>query len=323
MKTLTDKQAPEQAPEPTVTLDKKYRPDGFDYLYGNHATVKAIIKVIDRPQGFPSCVLLKGPSGCGKTTIARIIANLLGSYGRDFKQYNIAKMRGIDTARAIVDLTTVAPWQTHRVIVLNECHRATVDFWNTMLEVLEEPPQNNHFILCTTEPERVIKTVRTRCTDYSVKLLKSDEMEPLVLSIAEAEGAQVDEQVVRELVKAAEGSPRKALIILDAVIDLTDIDAQLETVHSYRSSEDTVAELCQSLLKKEAWKAVVVVLNRLTDRDAVEDLRRGILGYMEKVILGGGQQAQRASELTDLFTVPTYDNGSVILTQACYLAVHS
>lgn len=304
-----------------LTLDKKYRPPDFNRMWGNATTIKAITSAVTRAQPFPASIILKGPSGCGKTTIARIIADMLGAKGRDLKQFNIAKMRGIDTARTITDLVTVAPWGACRVIVLNECHRATVDFWNSMLEVLEEPPPNNHFILCTTEPGKVLHTVRTRCTDYAVRLLRADELEPLVQGIAAAEQANTDGSVIREIIKSADGSPRRALVILDAIIDLTTPEEQIEAVRDYRSSEDTVAEVCQALMNKTAYKPVVKMMARMQEKQEAEDVRRGITSYFAKVMKGDGTQAERAHALLGLFLTTTYDNGWIELDYAVRTAL--
>ena len=304
-----------------LTLDKKYRPPDLKHVYGNTDTVAAIEAAINRDQAFPASVLLRGPSGCGKTTLARIIGGLLGAVDRDLKQYNIANMRGIDTARTICELTNIRPWGACRVIILNECHKATIDFWNTMLEVLEEPPPDNHFILCTTEPEKVINTVRTRCTDYVVELLLPTEMQDLLGYVADAEQATIEDSVISELTKAANGSPRNALVMLDAVIDLGSVEAQLGVIGSYRASEDTVAELCQALLSKSKWQPIAAQIRRL-DRQDAESLRYAILAYYEKILLGGGDSADRANLIMDHFATPIGGMGRPGLTQACYNALH-
>lgn len=309
-----------QATDDKVTLDKKYRPARLQDMYGNADTIAALDAVVAREQKFPASILLRGPSGCGKTTLARIIGDLLGAVDRDLKQYNIANMRGIDTARKICDLANIRPWGTCRVIVLNECHKATVDFWNTMLEVLEEPPPDNHFILCTTEPEKVIGTVRTRCTDYVVSLLLPTEIQELLGYVSDAEQANIEDKVVSEITKAAQGSPRKALVMLDAIIDLDSMEAQLGVVATYRTSEDTVVDLCQALLSKSKWAPIAAQLKRL-DRQDAESLRYAILAYYEKILFGGGASADRANLIMDHFASPLGGTGRPGLTQACYNAL--
>ena len=303
-----------------LTLDKKYRPPDLQHVYGNMDTVAAIETAINREQAFPASILLRGPSGCGKTTLARIVSTMLGAVDRDLKQYNIANMRGIDTARTICDLTNIRPWGKCRAIILNECHKATVDFWNTMLEVLEEPPPDNYFILCTTEPEKIIDTVRTRCTDYVVELLLPTEMQDLLGYISDAEQANMDDSVIGAIVKAATGSPRKALVMLDAVIDLDTVDAQLGVITTYRASEDTVAELCQAILAKSKWAPIAAQIRRL-DRQDAESLRYAVLAYYEKILLGGGAHADRVNLIMDHFAKPIGAMGRPGLTQACYNAL--
>lgn len=303
------------------TLDKKYRAPTLEALYGNEAVKKSIAAVVARQQDLPASILLSGPSGCGKTTVARIIAAMVGSGGRDLKEYNISDMRGIDTARNILDLIEVPPmWAEKRVIILNECHRGTTDFWNAMLEVLEEPPEGNHFILCTTEPKALKRTVHTRCTPYTLRLLNAVELTNLVLDVARQEEVEMSAatRLVSILVQHAEGSPRAALVLLDSIIDLPSFDEMEAVMDAYTVPEETMRDLCQALLKGQPWDAVGPLLKGIKEQP--EDLRRGMLFYFESVVYRGGQNAARACDLLGYFERPTYDTGRPGLTMACYRA---
>lgn len=287
---------------------------------GNAKTVAAIEAALTREQGYPASTLLQGPSGCGKTTLARIIASRLGAVGRDLKQYNISNMRGIDAAREIIKLVGVAPWGGCRVIVLNECHKATNEFQNAMLEALEEPPPRNYFILCTTEPGKLLKTVKTRCTTFVLdKLVKRDLIE-LVGWVAVQEQVELSEQVITAIAESSGGSPRQALVILDAVIDLATEEEQIEVAGNYYFSENVVFDLANGLLNQVKWKQVVDTIKGLNAKDA-EDIRYAMLGIFEKTLMGGGKRGERAAMMMDFFNSSFQATGRPGLTQACWFAL--
>jgi DNA polymerase III subunit gamma/tau len=302
-----------------VTLDKKYRPPELKYVVGNESTVKAIERLMDREEGFPSTILLHGPSGCGKTTIARIIAYDLGVESRDLKEFNIADMRGIDMARAIEKLVYIRPLGGRRVIILDECHMATRDFENAMLKVLEEPPPDNHFILCTTEPNRLIKTIRTRATAFRVDLLNREELNTLLDRVVAEEKAGVSDSVLSSIIELADGCPRQALVILDSVIGLSSKEAK-KIIQQYEGiPEQTIADLCQALLKHRPWKEIAEIIKTF-DREDAERARNQLLAYFEKVLFSRGPSGAGIAEMMDFFTAPMYASGRPGFTQACLFA---
>lgn len=303
-------------------LDKKFRPTDFDEVIGNESTIESIKMLLARDQEFPPCILLFGPSGCGKTTIARIIATHLEAGERDIKEYNIGDMRGIDTGRDIIKLTAISPFSKSRVIILDECHKATAEFQNVLLKTFEEPRPNNYFILCTTEKERLIKTIQTRCTKYQVNLLSTREMKKLLSDVIGAEGMEnnISPTVIDALIDVSDGSPREALVTLDSIIDLDNEKRMLEVIGSGSQKRAVTIDLCRAIMAKKNWKDIAAILKELETEEA-ESARRIILKYFETVILNGGKQADRVVALMDFFTEPMYASGRPGLTQACYLAL--
>lgn len=300
-------------------LDKKYRPQEFKEVIGNSSTVRALSKLIDRKSDFPSCILLYGPSGCGKTTVARILAYDLGVSPRDLKEFNISNMRGIDTARDIERLTSIAPFSNCRVIILDECHAATRDFQNAMLKVLEEPPPNNYFILCTTDPDRLLNTIKTRSEKFQMGLLSREELDKLLQFVADEEGCKVTDETIARIIDAADGSPRQALTMLDAVKELKEKEA-VEIIQGYIGIEEqTIADLCQALMKHAPWKDIAGIIKTFDKEDA-ERARNQLLAYFEKVLFSKGPSAIGLAEMMDFFTTPMYASGRPGFTQACLLA---
>lgn len=304
----------------TQTLDKKYRPRNFEEFFGNDALVKSLQSVLIREEGIPGSILLQGPSGCGKTTLARIIISLLEALDRDAKQYNISNTTGVDAARGIIKYVGVAPWGKYKIVVLNECHRASKNFWDAMLETLEEPPPGVHFILCTTDPNRLLKTVRTRCTTYTVQLLPRAEMLSLLGWVTDSEQVGIDGNVANAVTKAAEGSPRRALVLLDSIIDLPTPEEQLSAVESFTFADATTLELCQAIATGAKWQTTGKLIKALEDDP--ETTRRAILGYLSNILIKGGKAAPAIALRMDHFSKNLYDTGRAGLIQACYFALH-
>ena len=155
-----------------MPLHIDYRPADFDEILGNEETIKSIKSILARDEDRPHAWMFVGPSGCGKTTLARIVSAALGcppkinkAANLDFQEINTSDMRGIDTAREILKTMNFAPVNTAskcRVYILDECHQATKDFQNSLLKALEDTPDHVYFLLCTTDPSKLLKTIKNR-----------------------------------------------------------------------------------------------------------------------------------------------------------------
>jgi DNA polymerase III gamma/tau subunit len=239
---------------------------------------------LEDPKTFPALILLQGPSGCGKTTLSRIIGDDLCSSDNDFIQMNISNTRGIGDARGIIDMvgmTSLGGGFT--VIVLNECHNATTDFQNAMLEVLEEPPPNTCFVMCTTEPEKLILTIRSRATILPVRKLSLSELEGLAKKVIKRTDMNTPKpRIFSKLLMASQGSPRQLLIILNAIQHMKrdEINDYLEG--NFAEDNAQISEICQAILQQRSYKEIMMLVSKL--KMPVEDTRRGINNYMGKVL---------------------------------------
>lgn len=305
----------------TESLHRKYRPKSFEEVVGNESMLESLKSVLDREEGVPSTFLFHGPSGCGKTTIARIVAYKELGFS-DVVELNISNQRGIKHARDIIENIQYAPLHgSGKVLVLNECHKATNEFQNAMLEALEEPPAKVHFILCTTEPNKLLKTILTRCFRYEVKPLLRREIKTLLSNVyTEEVGEEPDDfmnEVFDKISKVCDGCPREALVFLDSVIDVGDDEKIEEVMGRIYISESSVKELCQALLNKKGWKTVSGILEGLRDSDP-ESVRYAVLGYMNSVLLNSDNE--RAGDIIALFLDSFIEQGMAGLTYACYIA---
>lgn len=303
----------------SLPLALKYRPPDFDSFVGNEATVESLKSVLGRETGRPHSLMFSGNSGCGKTTLARIAGKELGCSERDFAEYNAANTRGIDTIREVNVKCHYAPMEGKvKVYLFDEAAGLTVDAQHALLKLLEDTPAHVYFMLCTTAPDKLLRTIRTRCEHFRVKSLHRSKLVGLLKDVCskEIEG-DFPAEVLEKIADVSEGSPRQALVILDQVIDIPDDKMMLEAVGSV-ARDSSVIELCRALMlqRNDKWKVVSSLLQNL-DEDP-ERVRRAVLGYFNSVLLRRGGSAE--ADVIDCFFDNFYDSGKAGLTLACYRA---
>lgn len=300
---------------PNLPLHRKYRPTDFAQMIGNKSLIESLQTILSKDKGVTT-ILLQGPSGCGKTTLARIIAKHLGAENQYIKELNISDTRGIDAARSIIRNAQYQPFKGDcNVYILNEVHKSTNEFQNAMLEILEEPPKNTYFILCTTDPDKLLKTVRTRCTTYQVRKLRTSEITKLINHVLQEEDIKkFSKKAIREIAYAADGCPREALKILDSVVDIRDEDKLLSAINDFSTTKKEVIELCRALLNGEKWKKVGDIIKGLDEEP--EDIRYSVLGYMSTVLIN--KPSDRAFLIIEEFKPSFMYTKKAGLISACY-----
>lgn len=297
-----------------MALHVKYRPQTFDEIVGHKETVESLKNFVgdeERPQSY----LFHGPPGCGKTTLARILSNELGCSETDYVEINASNNRGIDTAREILSNINFKPIKGKiKTVVLDEVHQTTKDFQNALLKVLEEPPKHAYFILCTTDPNKLLPAVKSRCSDFRVSNLQEKSLIRLLMRVAENEEINLDRKVMKLLSKSANGSPRNALIGLDQIKYLSEEDA-LELLQKEKLKESQILDLCRALITSgTSWNTVANILSNLEEEP--ETVRRAVLGYMSSVLLKGDNK--KAAIVIECFQDNFYDSGKAGLIFACY-----
>ncbi len=304
-------------------LKEKYRPRSFEEFVGgaNNNTIIGLKSVCRREKGPPPAILFVGPRGCGKTTLAGIVKNELKVSDTDFIELNTADDRGIDTIRNIKSACQYSPLAGKRKIYfLDEIHKVTNDGQNALLKLLEKPPSHVTFILATTDPQMLIETVRSRCTIYQVNLLINKEIEGLVKDVLKKEKVSIPQQAIQEIANLADGSPREALVILDAVIDIEDDNDLINAVMTYNLQSVTIKDLIQALLNNRSFEEISNIVKGLNDEP--EKVRYAILGYMNTVLLSNGKSAPRAAQIINEFRESFMYSKKAGFSLACYLCTN-
>lgn len=301
-----------------MSLYLKYRPTDLEQIKGNDDVVATLGGMLDDLTSCPHSFLLHGPTGCGKTTIARIIAKRLGCSGSDLKEVDSAQFRGIDTAREIRNQSSYMALESNcRVWIIDECHKMTNDAQNGLLKILEDTPDHVYFILCTTEPNKLLSTIKGRCSLFQVKPLTEDVLYHLLRRIASKEGEKLDREIYDIIIRDSLGHPRNALQILEQVLKATP-DKRIKIAQQSALEQSQSIELCRALLKGASWKEVSTILKGLQDQEA-EGIRRVVLGYCQSVLLKG--DVIRAGIILEEFINPFYDSGFPQLVFACYSVI--
>jgi DNA polymerase III gamma/tau subunit len=310
-------------------LYQKVRPQKLTDICGNPATIDSISTMLSKdPEDRPHSFLLKGPSGCGKTTLARIIATELGCTEMGIEELNAANTRGIDTIRMITQNATLKPLSGKaKAYILDESHQLTSAAQQALLKVIEDVPKHCYFFFCTTEPQNLIKTIKNRCAEYSVESLgRNDIILILKRALCTLPDVDVEDEVLKEIAKVSEGSPRAALMLLEQVMYVEDVDTIVDILLKGTVEDanvwDLVNLLCSSpnnRLKK--WKRALELCEAL-DSDA-EQIRRTILSCTLSKLKACKEieEARDYCTLLQVFSQSVYYGGKAqldaLVVQAC------
>lgn len=299
-----------------MSLYLDYRPTSLEEVYGNEA-LRSAINGLFKANKVPHSILLQGPTGCGKTTIARIIATMLEcDMEKDLVELDSAQFRGIDTVRDIRRNSQFMPIGGGvKVFIVDEVHKMTGDAQNAFLKILEDTPSHVYFILCTTDPQKLISAVRGRCSIYQVEKLNQDEMYVLLKNTAAQEGKKIDEEICNLIYNESNGHVRNALQLLEQVLAVPK-SQRLEIAKKVTLEQNEGIDLARALIKRTGWNNIKSILAGLKEKEP-ESVRRIVVGYATTVLLGGENDV--AALILEAFGNPFYDTGFPQLVMACYI----
>ena len=290
----------------TTALYRRYRPESFAELIGQSQVTDPLISAL-KADRVNHAYLFSGPRGCGKTTSARILARCLncaegptdtpcgkcpscielargGSGSLDVVEIDAASHNGVDDARDLRERAIFAPARDrYKIFILDEAHMVTPQGFNALLKIVEEPPAHVKFIFATTEPEKVIGTIRSRTHHYPFRLVPPGELLEYLTQVLASEGYSAQDGVMPMVVRASGGSVRDALSLLDQLIAGTDgkeIDYVRATNLLGFTHDELMSEVIESFAELDAAKAFQAV-----DRviQSGQDARRFLEDLLERV----------------------------------------
>ena len=304
-------------------LYKRYRPQHLAHIFGQPRAVAQLQKALKK--GLDHAILLSGPTGTGKTTLMRILRREIKCSDNDYSEINTSDFKGIDTIRDLRRTINLQPFGGEtKVVGIDECHKLTNDAQNAILKLLEDPPDHAYFILGTTDPHKLLKALIGRCTEYKLNPIQSECLMDLMRVICKREKFAVSDGLLEDIAEIAEGSARKALVILDAVSKEEGDEAQRRAIQVTSVDKDKAAALAKMLVwpRGEKWIEVAALIRELEDYDA-EGVRQLILGFARAALIGpkgGGKPSNpgRGAMAIEIFQEMNIYSGHPGLALACF-----
>ena len=290
----------------TTALYRRYRPDNFADLIGQ-TQVTDPLRAALKSDRVHHAYLFSGPRGCGKTTSARILARCLncaegptdtpcgkcpscvelakgGPGSLDVVEIDAASHNGVDDARDLRERAVFAPARDrYKIFILDEAHMVTTQGFNALLKIVEEPPAHVKFIFATTEPEKVIGTIRSRTHHYPFRLVPPAELLSYLDSVLKSEGYSAEDGVLPMVVRASGGSVRDALSLLDQLIAGSDSKkiAYERSINLLGFTHDNLmADVVEAFAELDAAKAFTAVDKII---QSGQDARRFLEDLLERI----------------------------------------
>ena len=285
----------------------KYRPQTFEEVAGQEAIVRTLKNALANDK-LAHAYLFAGPRGTGKTTMARLLAKALdcsegighqcnhcencvaiteGTHP-DVIEIDAASNNGVDQVRELIEKVNYAPIKgRYKVYIIDEVHMMTDAAFNALLKTIEEPPERVIFILCTTEPYKVLPTILSRCQRFDFGKIPEEEMKAKLADILQKEGVSFDEKSLPLIVRLADGGMRDALSILDQVIAYSGSSLHQEDVLAMfgLASDEEKIDLLVSLKKGDVSRVVGKSEAYLASGIDIRRLVSELIGFLKDLLI--------------------------------------
>lgn len=272
----------------TGALYSKYRPQTFAEVRDQDHIVTVLEGAIKK-ESIPHALLFSGTRGTGKTTLARIFAKSIGTKDLDVSEIDAASNRGIDDIRELKEAVHTLPYESkYKVYIIDEVHMLTKEAFNALLKTLEEPPAHVIFILATTEEEKLLDTILSRCQVFRFNSPSRAVLTKLAIDVAKKEGFDFTPEAADLVALAADGSFRDALGIIQKVIlasgdKIGTNDEVAAIIGAPRTS--TLLALIEAFHTKDKEKALGTLAEVATQPIDIKLFMRLLLEHIRAVML--------------------------------------
>ena len=290
-------------------LYRKYRPQTFDEVVDQNYVTQTLKNAI-RANKISHAYLFNGPRGIGKTSIARIFAkainclnphdsepccecdickSIVDGSNPDIIEIDAASRTKVEQMRDTLEKVSFLPSVCrYKVYIIDEVHMLSQNSFNALLKTLEEPPAHVIFILCTTEVEKVIPTIRSRCQRFDFHLISKEAMEERLKYIAEIENINIDDDALSLVADASEGGMRDALSLLDQISSFSvndTITASDVLQISGELSTESLISIASAVNVNDSSKAITYLDELISDGKDIEKITQGLISFFKDILV--------------------------------------
>ena len=289
----------------TSALYRKYRPESFAEVRDQDHIVSVLEGAIKKGE-IPHALLFSGTRGTGKTTLARIFAKAIGTSDMDLYEIDAASNRGIDDIRELKEAVHTMPYESQqKVYIIDEVHMLTKEAFNALLKTLEEPPAHVVFILATTEVDKLLDTILSRCQVFTMRSPSRAVLATTVTEVAKQEGFTLSPDAADLIAVAADGSFRDALGVTQKVImasgdTIGDADEVAAIIGAPKVA--TMQALLKALHEKQVDAALEAVASASSSQVDMKLFARVLLEHIRAVMLVRNQPGRKAEILAHFGT---------------------